>query len=294
MQISVGIPSYNEGASLVNLIERALSAKLPSSMNLLEIIVSDDSDDETPKMLSRFAGNKIVKVLHHEKRRGVSSAWNEVLAETTGDIIVLIDADTIPSENFLAVLASRLVSSKNIGLVAANSSPLNPQSFFAKASFFVGLWLQEVRKSFMANAFTVIGRGLALRREVAKKMILPTELLAPDLYISCRVKELGYEIEYAEDAIVYFKPTTSARDFALQVIRAFVGHRQLNVYSERTLQKVSFIDLITKAFHIAKNYPIHAIATALAYMLLPFSLPRAIRKASNYLWDISKSSKLKF
>jgi len=293
LQISVGIPSYNEGTSLVNLIDKILSAKLPSGIRLLEVIVSDDSDDGTHLMLARFATNKTVRLFHHDGRRGVSAAWNEILAESKGDIIVLIDADTIPSDDFLAKISSKAIESKT-GLVAANSAPMTPISFFAKASFFVGLWLQEVRRSFETNPFTVIGRGLALKREVAKKIILPTGLLSPDLYISCRVKELGYGIQYAEDAVVYFRPTTSARDFASQVIRAYVGHRQLYRYSRITLQRVPFRDLITKALGIARRYPIDALATALAYMLLPFSLPRVIGGASNYLWDASKSSKLKF
>jgi len=291
LQISVGIPSYNEGTSLVNLIEKVLSARLPSNIKLIEVIVSDDSNDGTPKMLTRFAGNKTVRLLQHNKRRGVSAAWNEILAESKGDLIVLIDADTIPSDDFLAKISSKLIES-GAGLVAANSSPLDPKSFFARASFFVGIWLQEVRRSFGANRFTVIGRGLAIKREIAKKIVMPTELLAPDLYIACRVKELGYGIQYAEDAIVYFRPTTSVRDFASQVIRAFLGHRQLNGYSEETLQRVPFKDLITKAIRVARRYPIHAVATVLAYTLMPFSLPKVIRGASNYLWDIPKSSKL--
>jgi len=290
LQISVGIPSYNEGTSLVDLIEKILSVKLPSDMKLLEVIVSDDSDDGTPQMLASFADNKTVRLFHHDKRRGVSVAWNEILTESKGDVVVLIDADTIPSDDFLAKISSKTIESR-VGLVAANSSPLAPKSFFARASFFVGLWLQEVRRSFRANSFTVIGRGLALKKEVAEKIVLPTRLLSPDLYISCRVKELGYEIQYAEDAIIYFKSTTSARDFASQVIRAFLGHRQLNGYSKRTLQRVPLADLITKAIHIARRYPVHALATILAYMLFPFSLPRVIRGASNYLWDVPKSSK---
>ena len=290
MQISVGIPSYNEGKSLVNLIEKILSAKLPSNMKLLQVIVSDDSNDGTPRMLAKFAGNKILKLSHHDARRGVSAAWNEILAESKGDIIVLIDADTIPSDDFLAKISSKTIES-GAGLVAANSSPMAPKSFFARPSFFVGLWLQEVRRSFGANRFTVIGRGLAIKREVAKKIVLPTNLLSPDLYMSCRVKELGYEIRYAEDAIIYFRPTTSARDFASQVIRAFLGHRQLNDYSKRTLQNVPFTNLITKAIHIARRYPVHALATVLVYMLFPLSLPRVISGASNHLWDVPKSSK---
>ena len=293
MQISVGIPSYNEGTSLVNLIEKILSAKLPPSVKLLEVIVSDDSNDGTASMLTRFAGNKAIRLFHHDKRRGVSAAWNEILAESKGDIIILVDADTIPSDDFLAKISSKSIESE-AGLIAANSAPMTPKSFFARASFFVGLWLQEVRRSFGANPFTVIGRGLALKREVAKKVVLPTGLLSPDLYISCRVKELGYEIQYAEDAVVHFKPTTSARDFASQVIRAYIGHRQLNGYSETTLQKVPFKDLTKRAIGIAKHYPLHALATALAYILLPFSLPRVIKGASNHLWDVPKSSKLKF
>jgi glycosyltransferase involved in cell wall biosynthesis len=291
LEISVGIPSYNEGASLPFLISRILSQKLPSNIRLREVIISDDSDDETAKLLEEFSKNEIVKVLHHQERRGVSAAWNEILTEALGEIIVLVDADTIPSPDLLASLSSKI--SSDVGLVAANSSPLPPKSFFARASFFVGRWLQEIRRSFEANQFTVIGRALAIRSDIAKKITLPKDLLAPDLYISCRVRELGYDIAYAEDAIVHFKPTESVKDFASQVVRASLGHKQLKEYSRTTLRKVSFPVQIAKALKVARNYPLCALATVMAYILLPFTLPRVLRGASNYLWEVPETSKFK-
>lgn len=292
MDISVGIPSYNEGASLPGLIAGILSQNLSPNMHLLEVLVSDDSNDGTPELLEEVAKNSAsIKLLHHQERRGVSVAWNEILTEARGHIIVLVDADTIPSPDLLASLSSKI--SSNVGLVGANSSPLTPKSFFAKASFFVGKWLQEIRRSFEANHFTVIGRGLAIRSEVAKKTTLPKDLLAPDLYIACRTKELGYDIAYAEDAMINFKPTESISDFASQVVRAFLGHRQLKKYSGTTLKKISIPSQIAKAFKVARNYPLCAMATAVAYALLPFTLPRVLRGASNYLWEVPETSKLK-
>ena len=293
MEISIGIPSYNEGASLGNLVEKIYSQKLPSNMKLIEVIVSDASSDGTEKKLGEMAKKYgSLRVLHHEERRGVSAAWNEILGECRGDVIILVDADTIPSDTLLYSLSSKIEPSK-IGLVAANSSPLEPGTFFGRASYFVGVWLQEIRRSFNANQFTVIGRGLAVRREVAKQIVLPTDLLAPDLYVSCRVKELGYEILYAEDAIIHFKPTETVRDFASQVVRASLGHKQLNGYSQMSLQKVGMLNQVAKALHVAKEYPIHAIATCIAYALLPFILPRVMKGASTHLWEVPKTSKLR-
>lgn len=293
MEISVGIPSYNEGAALPFLISRILSQKLPANIKLREVIISDDSNDETPKMLEEFSKTEMVKVLHHQQRRGVSTAWNEILSTAQGDVIALIDADVMPSENLLALLCSEILAYTRIGLVAANSSPLPPKSFFAKASFFIGKWLQEIRRSFEANQFTVIGRALAIRGDIAKKIVLPKDLLAPDLYISCRVRELGYDIAYAEDAIVHFKPTESVRDFASQVVRASLGHRQVKEYSKTALRKVSFASQVVKALKVARNYPLCALATAIAYILLPFTLPRVLRGASNYLWEVPETSKFR-
>ena len=292
LEISVGIPSYNEGASLPNLITSIVSQNLPPSMHLLEVLVSDDSNDETSELLEEVAKNNTsIRSFHHRARRGVSAAWNEILAEARGDVIVLVDADTVASPDLLVLLSSRI--SSKIGLVAANSSPLSPKTFFAKASFFVGKWLQEIRRSFEANQFTVIGRGLAIRSDVAKKVTIPKDLLAPDLYIACRVKELGYDIAYAEDAIINFRPTESMRDFASQVVRAFLGHRQLRKYSGTTLKKIGVPSQIVTAFEVARSYPLYAMATAIAYILLPFTLPRVLRGASHYLWDVPETSKLK-
>lgn len=294
LEISVGIPSYNEGASILNLIATLNSETLAPNMKLLEVLVTDDSHDGTERKLEELATKyNSLRILHHQERRGVSAAWNEILREARGDVIVLVDADVIPSNTLLSTLSSKIFSSPGIGLVAANSSPLQPATFFGRASYFVGVWLQEVRRSFHANQFTVIGRGLALRSEVAKKVVLPTDLLSPDLYLGCRVKELGFEIAYAEDAIVHFKPTESVRDFASQVVRASLGHKQLNGYSQTTLQKVSMLNQMAKALYVAKEHPIHAIATGIAYALLPFNLPRVIKGASSHLWEVPQTSKLR-
>ena len=60
--VSVGIPSYNEGTNIVTILESVINSKL-DSVELCEIIISDDSTDETPDVVKKFMENNSEKIV---------------------------------------------------------------------------------------------------------------------------------------------------------------------------------------------------------------------------------------
>ncbi len=90
LRVSVLVPAYNEGPTVVRVFERLAAVPLR-----LEIIaVNDGSKDETGRLLDALAAEgRIHKVVHHPVNRGKGAAIRTAIAAATGDVMVVQDAD---------------------------------------------------------------------------------------------------------------------------------------------------------------------------------------------------------
>jgi glycosyltransferase involved in cell wall biosynthesis len=88
--LSVVIPAYNEEATLASVIRRVVA--LP---NIHEVIVVDDcSSDQTGAIAEQLASlYSKVRTVHHKVNRGKTEALKTGFALTTGEIVIVQDAD---------------------------------------------------------------------------------------------------------------------------------------------------------------------------------------------------------
>ncbi|HEY2847995.1 MAG TPA: glycosyltransferase family 2 protein, partial [Pyrinomonadaceae bacterium] len=88
--LSVVVPVYNERDTVATVVERLLELS-----DLFEVVIVDDaSTDGTADVLTRLAGeNGRITVLIHDVNRGKTGALNTGFARTSGDIVVVQDAD---------------------------------------------------------------------------------------------------------------------------------------------------------------------------------------------------------
>ena len=88
--LSVVIPAYNEESTIEEVVKKLL--RIPQ---LLEIIIVDDaSTDRTPEVSQRIAAaNSQVRVARHDRNRGKTHALKTGFEMTTGDIVIIQDAD---------------------------------------------------------------------------------------------------------------------------------------------------------------------------------------------------------
>ncbi|MBD0373046.1 MAG: glycosyltransferase family 2 protein [Pyrinomonadaceae bacterium] len=88
--LSVVVPVYNEEETLAAIVERVLA--LPC---LLEIIIVDDcsSDRSGEIAMSLAESHAQVKAVRHQKNSGKTEALKTGFALTTGDIVIIQDAD---------------------------------------------------------------------------------------------------------------------------------------------------------------------------------------------------------
>jgi glycosyltransferase involved in cell wall biosynthesis len=89
MNLSVIIPCYNEKATIAAIVQR-VRAVVPEA----EILVVDDgSRDGTRDILRGLEGKPGLRVIFHEKNMGKGAAIHTGIADATGDVLLVQDAD---------------------------------------------------------------------------------------------------------------------------------------------------------------------------------------------------------
>jgi len=91
-KLSIVTPVYNEEPRLTEVLDRILSRKFGLELEL--VIVNDASTDGSIKLIEKFAAkDKRIKVLENDRNLGKSQSVKKGILATTGDLVVINDAD---------------------------------------------------------------------------------------------------------------------------------------------------------------------------------------------------------
>ena len=91
MKISIIIPCFNEEKTLSKIVDKVLKFK---SFEKEIIIVDDCSSDNTPNIINDLIlKSKEIKSIKHEKNYGKGAGIKSGIKISTGDIILIQDAD---------------------------------------------------------------------------------------------------------------------------------------------------------------------------------------------------------
>tara|TARA_B100000963_G_C22484884_1_gene606441 strand:+ start:183 stop:905 length:723 start_codon:yes stop_codon:yes gene_type:complete len=93
-KLSILIPCYNEKNTIVEILKKIDSSLENYKISKYEIIIVDDfSNDGTKEILNDLDNNGKIQIYFHDINLGKGAAIHTALKYTTGDIIIIQDAD---------------------------------------------------------------------------------------------------------------------------------------------------------------------------------------------------------
>ncbi len=222
LTVSIGIPAYNEEKNIANLLDHLLAQKLPEDVRLEEIIiVASGCTDNTVNIVQEYqTKNPVVKLAIEKERGGQASATNLILDNAHGEILVIGCADTLPMPEAVSHLVKPFEDDTSVGAVVGRAVPVNdPETLWGYIAQVSYRWL------YSPQILMVDQEGLsALRKELLER--LPLNAIAVEHYIDAMVRNKGYKVLHAPDAITYTKQPGNLHDFMSQRRRNTVLHLQ--------------------------------------------------------------------
>jgi len=109
IKVSIVIPCFNESNSIMDIIKAVIDSPVPNK----EIIIVDDcSTDGTREILKKQIASLVDKIIYQDKNQGKGAALRTGIANITGDIVIIQDADLEYNPQEYPVLLEPILSGK--------------------------------------------------------------------------------------------------------------------------------------------------------------------------------------
>jgi cellulose synthase/poly-beta-1,6-N-acetylglucosamine synthase-like glycosyltransferase/peptidoglycan/xylan/chitin deacetylase (PgdA/CDA1 family)/spore germination protein YaaH len=199
--VSVVIPAYNEERVIARTILSVLGQDYPA----LQVIVVDDGSTDGTLAAAQAVRDPRVVVLH-QPNGGKATALNHGIVDATGDMVVVIDADTVLAPDAIRQLV-RPLADKRVGAVAGNAKVGNRVNLVTRWQAVEYVTSQNLdRRAFvMLNCITVVPGAIGAWRRSAILEVggFKHETMAEDQDLTLTLLRAGHRIALADRAIAY-------------------------------------------------------------------------------------------
>ncbi len=205
--VSVIVPAYNKGSVIRRTIEAVLNLHYPKKE---VIVVNDGSQDQTRKVCMEYAKKGKIKLINI-KHGGKSAALNVGVRAARYDIILTVDADSVPNEDSLEKLVGHF-HDKEVGAVTGTMKSFQTKGTFIIFQFieYIHMNFQRMCQSFFDAILICPGALTAYRKEAIQKAgMFSNDTLVDDFDMTVTLHKVGYKVVYEKTAKVFtFVPDT--------------------------------------------------------------------------------------
>ena len=186
--LSVVMPAYNEEATLALILEKMISVP-----HLLELIIVDDcSSDGTAAIAQEFAErHERIRYVRHEKNGGKTEALKTGFALTTGDIVIVQDADMEYDPDEIAEVIAPILSGR--------ADVVYGSRFMVKKAARVLYFTHYIANkflTFLSNCFTNLNMSdietcyKAFGGDIIRKMVITSSGFGFEVEVTAKVAKL--------------------------------------------------------------------------------------------------------
>jgi glycosyltransferase involved in cell wall biosynthesis len=169
VKFSIVVPTYNEENDIGKTLDSLIALDWPS----FEILVIDDSTDRTGEIVRGYAASG-VRLIRPVKREGRCGARNLGILESSGEVVLILNADVRLPKDFLKCIAAHY--ERGADYVLVRSVVENQEHLFARYVETVGIF-DYCGKNPRQMEWT---EGFSCRRQVALDAgLFPTGFAVP-------------------------------------------------------------------------------------------------------------------
>jgi cellulose synthase (UDP-forming) len=295
--VDVLIPTYNEPTFI---LRRTLIGCQAVEYANKTVYLLDDTRRPEMKALARELGCEYLT--RPDNRHAKAGNLNHALTQTDGELIVVFDADFVPTKNFLTRTVG-FFQDPEVALVQT------PQSFYNADPIARNLGLENVLTSEeevfyrqiqpirdAAGSVICAGTSFVVRREALKATGgFVTDSLSEDYFTGIRLSALGYRLLYLDEKLSAGLAAENMAAHALQRLRwargtlqaFFIQANPLTIPGLRPIQRLAHLEgllhwftsiarvgflLMPLAYSFLRVIPLRATAQELLYYFLPYYL----------------------
>lgn len=203
MNVSIVIPNYNGK----KLLQKNLPAVLRAAAHAQVIVVDDGSTDDSAVFVAKeFPGIELIK---KPDNSGFAQTVNTGVKMVSGDIVVLLNTDIEPYQDFLKPLLSHF-DNKNVFAVGCMDESVEGTTVVKRGrgvGTFKRGFLMHSRGEIDSNTTLWVNGGSgAFRKSIWDQLGGMDELYSPfyweDIDISYRAQKMGYQVLFEPKSVV--------------------------------------------------------------------------------------------
>ena len=302
--VSVVILNFNGKKYLGELLIDCIESVLNSDYPRVEVIIVDNgsTDGSVEYIKNRFKDNPKIRYKLLNKNYGVAKGNNEGIKTARGEIILLLNSDTIVPKETISTMVQTLLSNPSIGILGCRI--LNPDgtlqseggAFPTKKLWMLDLVYPPISSKVAMKDFRfkdgikyvdwVMGAGWMIRKSVFDSIGLFDEdywAYEGEIDLCYRARKAGYEVACCLKAPIFHYANMTARHFS----KWQTDLRERN----RLLFFIKNTSLITVLTIYCLNI-LHIIKCYLAFLIKKNSYSRQIAKSKLNAFSYVKRSVL--
>jgi len=295
LSVTIGIPAYNEGANIKNLLLSLLNQKNPNYILKKIIVISDNSSDNTVAEV-KSVNNKKIKLIENDERKGQAVGQNKIIENFDSDILVLLNADILPKGKlFISRLIIPILKNPKVGIVCPKMIPVKEQNFFGGIINYSVNFKDYIFENWRngGNIQMCKGAARAFSKEFAKKISWP-ESLSEDAFSYLYAVTSGYKFVLNRYSKAYFKSPDNFMDHIRQSARFMEGPKIMSRYFDKDVVASEYALPKTISFSAAVRFfllnPVLFSSYVLTFLVIKINPNKGGFAKSK--WQISKSSKM--
>ena len=290
---SILIPAHNEEKLLPRLLSNLATLDYPRS-HLNIHVIADNCTDKTADLARQ--SSVIVHERFNPDNRGKGYALQWLLdqlwqSHQIQGAVVILDADTIVSSNFLRVMNTRLLQGERV--IQSYYAAQNPESSFSAGLRYAALavlhYLRPQGRMVLGGSAGLKGNGMVFTADVMKKHAW-SDSVTEDIELHMMLLLAGERVTFSPDAVIQAEMPDKLTDARSQNVRWEQGRLQM---------AKKYVPKLLKAFKDNLRHPKRAFVfgdAIMEHIIPPFSILASLSGVSllaSLFWWHSERNKSK-